>query len=52
MNRSGLTLLETLVALAILGMVGVAFLGLFTQTSRTANDLERWDLILLGELEP
>jgi prepilin-type N-terminal cleavage/methylation domain-containing protein len=42
MNRSGLTLLETLVALAILGMVGVAFLGLFTQTSRTANDLERW----------
>jgi prepilin-type N-terminal cleavage/methylation domain-containing protein len=42
MNRRGLTLLETMIALVILSMVGVAFLGLFTQATRTANDLEVW----------
>jgi len=42
MNRRGLTLLETMIALVILSMVGVGFLGLFTQATRTANDLEAW----------
>ncbi|MBE0590811.1 MAG: type II secretion system protein [Gemmatimonadales bacterium] len=42
MNRRGLTLLETMIALVILSTIGVAFLGLFTQTTRTANDLEAW----------
>lgn len=42
MNRRGLTLLETMIALVILGMVGVSFLGLFTQATRTARDLEVW----------
>jgi prepilin-type N-terminal cleavage/methylation domain-containing protein len=42
MNRHGLTLLEAMIALVILGMVGVAFLGLFMQATRTASDLEVW----------
>ena len=42
MNRRGLTLLETMIALVILSTIGVAFLGLFTQATRTANDLEAW----------
>jgi prepilin-type N-terminal cleavage/methylation domain-containing protein len=42
MNRRGLTLLEVMIALVVLSMVGVAFLGLFTRATRTANDVEVW----------
>ena len=42
MNQRGLTLLETMIALVILGTAGVALLGLFTQVTRTASDLETW----------
>jgi prepilin-type N-terminal cleavage/methylation domain-containing protein len=42
MNCRGLTLLETMIALVILGLVGVAFLGVFTQASRTTTDLDLW----------
>ena len=42
MNRSGLTLLETMVALMILGLVVVGFLELFGTTARSTNDLELW----------
>ena len=42
MNRSGLTLLETMVALVILGMVVVGFLELFATTARATNDLDLW----------
>lgn len=42
MSCRGLTLLETMIALVILGLVGVAFLGVFTQASRTTTDLDLW----------
>lgn len=42
MNRSGLTLFETMVALVILGMVVVGFLELFAATTRATRDLELW----------
>jgi len=42
MNRSGLTLLETMVALTILGLVVVGFLELFAATARSTDDLELW----------
>jgi prepilin-type N-terminal cleavage/methylation domain-containing protein len=41
-NRRGLTLLETMIALVILGLVGVAFLSVFTQAARTTTDLDLW----------
>lgn len=42
MNRSGLTLLEIMVALVILGLVVVGFLELFAATARSTHDLELW----------
>ena len=42
MNRSGLTLLETMVALVILGLVVVGFLELFGTTARSTVDLGLW----------
>jgi type II secretory pathway pseudopilin PulG len=36
------TLLETLVALVILGLAGVGFLGSFQATSRATRDAEAW----------
>lgn len=42
MNRSGLTLLETMVALTILGLAVVGFLELFAATARSTDDLDLW----------
>jgi len=42
MNRSGLTLLEVMVALVILGLVVVGFLELFAATARSTDDLGLW----------
>ena len=42
MRRSGLTLLETMVALVILGLVVVGFLAVFQGSTRLARDSERW----------
>lgn len=42
MKRAGLTLLETMVALVILGLVVVAALQLFVGTSRLTRDAETW----------
>jgi type II secretory pathway pseudopilin PulG len=36
------SLLETLVALVILGLAGVGFLGAFQGTSRASRDAEAW----------
>jgi type II secretory pathway pseudopilin PulG len=36
------TLLETLVALVVLGLAGVGFLETFQATSRSAGDAEAW----------
>jgi prepilin-type N-terminal cleavage/methylation domain-containing protein len=41
-NRSGLTLLETMVALVILGVVVVGYLELFAATARSTEDLDLW----------
>jgi len=41
-RRSGLTLLETMVALVILGLVVVGFLAVFQGSTRLARDSERW----------
>jgi len=41
-RRSGLTLLETMVALVILGLVVVGFLAVFQGSMRLARDSERW----------
>jgi len=40
--RSGLTLLETMVALVILGLVVVGFLEVFEGSTRLARDSETW----------
>ena len=37
-----MTLLETLVALVILGLAGVAFLGLFSQSARLSQETSSW----------
>lgn len=42
MRRDGLTLLETMVALVILGLVVVGFLAVFQGSARLASDSERW----------
>ena len=41
-RRSGLTLLETMVALVILGLVVVGFLEVFEGSTRLARDSETW----------
>src|SRR2546430_9850469 len=41
-RRSGLTLLETMVALVILGLVVVGFLAVFRGSTRLARDSETW----------
>lgn len=42
MKRDGLTLLETMVALVILGLVVVGFLEVFQGSTRLARDSETW----------
>ena len=42
MRRGGLTLLETMVALVILGLVVLGFLAVFQSSARLAGDSERW----------
>ncbi len=42
MKRDGLTLLETMVALVILGLVVVAYLEVFAATTRTVRNAETW----------
>jgi prepilin-type N-terminal cleavage/methylation domain-containing protein len=42
MNRAGLTLLETMVALVILGLVVLAYLEVFGATARASNDAATW----------
>ncbi len=42
MNRRGLTLLETMVALVILGLVVVGYLEIFGGATRLATSAERW----------
>lgn len=37
-----MTLLETLVALVILGLAGVAFLGLFSQSAQLSQETSAW----------
>ena len=42
MRRDGLTLLETMVALVILGLVVLGFLAVFQGSARLAADSETW----------
>ena len=42
MKRDGLTLLETMVALVILGLVALGFLEVFAGSSRVTRNMERW----------
>ena len=42
MRQGGLTLLETMVALVILGLVVLGFLAVFQSSTRLAGDSERW----------
>lgn len=42
MNRAGLTLLETMIALVILGLVVTGFLAVFQGATRLAGDSARW----------
>jgi prepilin-type N-terminal cleavage/methylation domain-containing protein len=59
-RRSGLTLLETMVALVILGLVAVGFLAVFQGSTRLAREAERWseavayaeDAMEAGKLDP
>jgi len=41
-NRRGLTLLETMIALVILGLVVVGYLEVFAGAARTARSIETW----------
>jgi prepilin-type N-terminal cleavage/methylation domain-containing protein len=41
-NARGLTLLEAIVALVILGLVVTAYLGIFATSARTAADATTW----------
>jgi prepilin-type N-terminal cleavage/methylation domain-containing protein len=42
MKRAGVTLLETMVALVILGLVVLAFLEVFGLSARSSRDTEIW----------
>ncbi len=42
MKRDGLTLLETMVALVILGLVALGFLEVFAGSSRVTLNMEHW----------
>lgn len=42
MKRNGITLLESMVALVILGLVVTGFLEVFQGSSRLAHDAEMW----------
>ena len=42
MNRDGMTLLETMVALVILGLVVVGYLGLFGTAHRAVGEARAW----------
>jgi len=45
-NARGLTLLETMVALVILGLVAAGFLEVFAGTARTTQDVETWTRVV------
>lgn len=47
MRKRGITLIELLVALAILGILVVAFTGFFVSTLRTTSDFDRRNELLL-----
>jgi prepilin-type N-terminal cleavage/methylation domain-containing protein len=44
MNRQGLTLLETMVALVILGLVVLSYLEVFGATARASRAAQEWTL--------